>query len=192
MPSVSKEELGQEHMLVLYAVSKAPNGVPTKTHYQKMMFLVLKALNNDPRTGAGYRPHLYGPFSAMAEAWRDDLLSAGYLIKNTAERIRIEPSVKNDVESIKFKDDLTRMKIDEIAEFICSLTYDELLLYIYADDVQKGEGMSENSEERDRIFSNRLPIAVRMARSGKVSVSKGAELADTDVVTFREKLGGKF
>jgi len=191
MPSVSKEELGPEHMLVLYAVNKAPNGVPTKTHYQKMIYLALKALKNDPKTGAAYRPHHYGPYSAIVEGWRDELINTGYLVKNSAERIRIDPQVKNDVERIRFGDELTTMKIDEIARFVCSLTYDELLLFIYADDVQKGEGMSENSDEKDRIFRDRVNIAAGMARSGKVSVARGAELADIDVVTFKGKLGGK-
>jgi len=190
MPSVSKEELDKEHMLVLYAVNKAPDGIPTKTHYQKIIYLVLKALKNDPKV-AGYRPHRFGPYSARAECWRDELIDAEYLIKNSVDRVRINPIVKNDVDRITFKDVLTMIKINEIVEFICSLSYDELLLFIYADDVQKGEGMSENSDEKDRIFRSREDLAIRMTRSGKVSVARGAELADQDVMTFREKIGGK-
>ena len=192
MPTIAREELGPEHLLVLYAVNKVPNGVPTKTHYQKMMFLAIKALGNDPKTGAGFRPHHFGPYSAMVDSWRDELIGSGYLVKNSAERIQIHPNVKEDVKGITFQDELAMMKIDEIAEFVCSLTYDELLLYIYSDDVQKGEGMSENSDERDRIFRNRTDIALKMVRTGKVSIAKGAELADIDVMTFREKLQRKF
>ncbi|MCL2296638.1 MAG: hypothetical protein FWC29_06140 [Methanomassiliicoccaceae archaeon] len=191
MPTVKKEELGQEHLLVLYAVSKAPNGVQTKTHYQKMMYIVLKILGNDPKTGAGYRPHHFGPYSAMVDSWRDELINTGYLVKNSAERIRIEPQVKNDIDKIVLKDDLTMMKINESVKFISSLSYDELLLYIYSDDVQKGEGMSDNSDEKNRIFGNRLTIATNMVKTGKVSIARGAELADIDVMTFREGLNGK-
>lgn len=35
MPNIPKEMLELELLLVLYAVDKAPNGVPTKTHFQK-------------------------------------------------------------------------------------------------------------------------------------------------------------
>jgi predicted HTH domain antitoxin len=188
MPTIAKEDLGQEHLLVLYSVNKAPNGVPTKTHYQKMMFLALKALGNDPKTGAGFRPHHFGPYSAMVDSWRDELINTGYLVKNSAERIKVEPLIKNDVGGIKFQDELTMMKIDEVVKFICSLSYDELLLSIYADDVLKGEGMSENSDEKDRIFKERVNIAVGMVKNGKVSIARGAELADVDVMTFMEKL----
>ena len=191
MPTVRKEDLGPEHRLVLYAVNKSVNGVPTKTHYQKMMFLTLKALGNDPKTGAGFRPHHYGPYSAIVEGWRDELINTGYLIKNTEERVKIDPEIKKDVDMIRFPNELTAMKIDEIVRFVSSLTYDELLLFIYSDDVQKGEGMSEKSAERDNIFKNRVGIAAGMAKSGKVSVARGAELADLDVVTFRNKLEGK-
>jgi len=188
MPTVAKEELNPEHLLVLYAVNKAPKGVPTKTHYQKMMFLALKALGNDPKTSAGFRPHHFGPYSAMVEGWSDELINTGYLIKNSEERISVNPTVKADVDTIRFEDELTTMKITELAEFLCSLSYKELLLCIYADDVQKGEGMSEDSDVREDIFENRVDIAVGMTKQGKISVARGAELADVDVMTFREKL----
>ena len=178
-------------MLVLFAVNRAPDGVPSKTHYQKIIYLILKALKNDPKTGAGFRPHHFGPYSAMVDSWRDELLITGYLVKNTNERIWIDPTVKEDVDKIEFKNELTGMKIGEIVKFICSLSYDELLLCIYADDVQRGEGMSENSEERDRIFRDRINIALKMANAGKISVARGAELADMDVVTFMNRLKGK-
>jgi len=192
MPTVKKEELGPEHMLVLYAVNRAPNGIPTKTHYQKIMYLALKALGNDPKTGAGYRPHHFGPYSAMVDSWREELITTGYLFKNSAERIRLDPRIESDVNRISFKDSLTMMKIDEVVKFVSSLTYDELLLYIYSDDVQKKEGMSENSDEKDRIFKGRIDIATRMVKSGKISIARGAELADMDVMTFKKKLEGTF
>lgn len=191
MPNVSKEELNNEHMLVLYAVNKAPNGIPTKTHYQKMMYLILKSLGNDPKTSAGYTPNHYGPYSHVVEDWKSVLIDAGYLIKNTEERVRIAPDVQNEVNKIKFPDKTKQVKIDNIVTFVCSLNYKELLLYIYSDDIQKCEGMLENSDVKDEIFGDRIDIALRMTKSGKVSIAKGAELADVDVLSFMNLLNGK-
>ena len=143
MTSVSKDELDSQHLLVLYAVNKAPNGVPTKTHFQKMMYLVLKALGNDPRTSAGYVPDYYGPYSAFVDQWRSALLDYGYLVKNSKERITINPEVQPIVDSIHFPDIMTEKKVESIAEFVNSLTYNQLLLFIYSDDIDKMEGMTE-------------------------------------------------
>ena len=184
MPNVPKEKLNKEHLIVLYAVNKATDGVPTKTHYQKMMYLIIKALGNDPKTSAGYAPNHYGPYSYQVEDWRGVLLNAGYLEKNTAERIRIPADVKEDVDKISFKNTFLEQKIDSIVEFVNSLAYNELLLYIYSDDILKGEGMSENSDVKEEILQDRVNIAIGMVRRNKVSVAKGAELADMDVGSF--------
>lgn len=184
MPNVPKEKLNKEHLIVLYAVNKATDGVPTKTHYQKMMYLIIKALGNDPKTSAGYAPNHYGPYSYQVEDWRGVLLNAGYLEKNTAERIRIPADVKEDVDKISFKNTFLEQKIDSIVEFVNSLAYNELLLYIYSDDILKGEGMSENSDVKEEILQDRVNIAMGMVRRNKVSVAKGAELADMDVGSF--------
>jgi predicted HTH domain antitoxin len=122
------------------------------------------------------------------ESWRDELINTGYLVKNKEEKVWVDPIIKDDVNTIRFQDELTTKKIDEVVGFVCSLTYDELLLYVYVDDVQKGEGMSENSDVKERIFKERIKIALGMTKRGKVSIAKGAELADMDVMTFRGKL----
>ena len=188
MPKIPKDQLDMEMILTLYAVNKAKAGVPTKTHFQKMMYLVLKALGNDPRTGAGYVPHHFGPYSPVVDSWRDILIESGYLVKNTKERITISPDVQDDVDKITFNDRLMEMKITNIVEFICSLTYEELILYIYTSDVQKNEDMTINSDVKDDIFSRRRSIALGMVKSEKVSVAKGAELADMDVESFMRLL----
>ena len=113
MPKVRKELLGNEDMLVLYAVNKAPDGVPTKTHYQKMMYLILKAMNNDPRS-AGYAPNHFGPYSHEVNSWREMLIENGYLNKNSKERIFINPEAKKDVDNISFPDELLAQKINNI------------------------------------------------------------------------------
>ena len=186
MVCVSQEELDPQHLLVLYAVNKAPYGVPTKTHYQKMMYLVLKALGNDPRTSAGYVPDHYGPYSAFVDQWRSALLDYGYLKRNSSERITINPEVQSDVDSIHFPDKIKARKIENISEFVNSLTYRQLLLYIYSEDVIKNEGMTEQSDVINEIFASRRSIAASMVKSDKVSLEKGAELADMDILDFKK------
>lgn len=189
MPVLNKEELDKEQVLTLYAVNRAPKGVPTKTHYQKMMYLIIKALGNDPRDTAGYRPHHFGPYSDMVEDWRDSLIENGWLAKNSHERITIPESLKQQVDRISFPDPVVAAKVDSIVRFICSLTYNEVLLYVYADDVAKGEGMTDSSDVKEGVFKRRIPLALSMVRRGKVSVAKGAELADMDVGSFMKLLG---
>ena len=184
MPNLDKSELDDGQKLTLYVVNKAPNGVPTKTHYQKMMYLVLKAMGNDPRVAALYRPHHFGPYSDMADEWRESLIQSGWLDKNSKERVSVPPSVKKDVDKLRISDSYTDLKVDSIVRFISSLTTDEVLLYIYTEDVNKNEGMTDQSDIKDRIFSNRVNIALSMVRSGKVSIEKGAELADADLADF--------
>ncbi len=191
MVSVSKTELDPAHLLVLYAVNKAPNGVPTKTHYQKMMYLVLKALGNDPRKSAGYIPDHYGPYSAFVDQWRNALIEYGYLKKNSKERITINPEVKSEIESIKFPDEKKAKKIENISEFVNSLTYNQLLLYIYYDDIEKKEGMTEWSDVKDEIMASRKAIAASMVKSEKVSMAKGAELADMDILDFKNYINNR-
>ena len=185
MIRVSKEELDPQHLLVLYAVNKAPNGVPTKTHYQKMMYLILKALGNDPRVSAGYVPDHFGPYSASVDQWRSALLEYGYLEKNSKERITVNPEVQSEVDSIHFPDLMTARKIESISEFVNSLTYNQLLLYIYSDDIDKKEGMTERSDIVNEIMSSRKSIAASMVKSEKVSLAKGAELANMDILDFK-------
>ena len=189
MPNIPKEMLEPELLLVLYAVDKAPNGVPTKTHFQNMMYVVLKATDNDPRSAAGYVPHHLGPYSPVVESWRDTLIDSGYLEKGSGEKVRIHPDVRVDVGGITFDDELLELKITNVVRFVCSLDYDELILYIHTDDVLKKEDMTVNSDVRDDVFARRVPIAMGMVRSGKVTMAKGAELADLDVGSFMELMG---
>jgi len=188
VPVLAKNELDSEQILTLYAVNRAPDGVPTKTHYQKMMYLILKAMGNNPQN-AGYRPHHFGPYSDVVENWRDTLIENGWLDKNSAERVTVPAELKSDVDRISFPDQILNVKIDSIVKFICSLTHDEVLLYVYTDDVTKGEGMTKNSDVKERIFGKRVPLALSMVRSGKVSIAKGAELADMDLESFMRQLG---
>ena len=190
MVNVAKQELDPQHLLVLYAVNKAPRGVPTKTHYQKMMYMVLKALGNDPRQSAGYIPDHYGPYSAMVDQWRSALIEYGYLDKNSDERITINLEIKPDVDKISFQNAEVARSIESISEFVNTLTYRQLLLYIYSDDIENNVGMTEMSDVVKEIMGSRVAISKSMVRSGKVSLAKGAELADMDILDFKRLVNG--
>ena len=50
--------------------------------------------------------------------------------------------------------------------------------------------MTEESDVRKNILTDKARIAADMVRSDKVSMEKGAELADMDVLDFRDVLRG--
>ena len=186
MPNMDKSELDQGHILTLYVVNKASEGIPSKTHFQKIMYLIAKSMGNDPRSTLMYRPHYFGPYSEIVADWRETLIESGWLNKNNDERVTIPPFLKSEVDRIDFGDPMVRIRIESIVESLTSLSHDELLLLIYADDIARNEGMTENSSEKNRIMSNRVKTAISMVRKGKVSMERGAELADIDVQAFMQ------
>lgn len=186
---LSKNDLDKGQVLTLYVVNKAPHGVPTKTHLQKIMYLTIKAMGQDPVKAAGYRAHHFGPYSADVEGWRESLIDARWLTKNSGERVSIPDDLKDEVSRIRPDDSFLDAKVDNIVKFICSLTNDEMLLYVYTDDLNRNNGkMIENSDVREDIFARRREIAKGMVRKRKVSVEKGAELAGMEIRDFMDYL----
>ncbi|MDR1404780.1 MAG: hypothetical protein LBJ20_04345 [Candidatus Methanoplasma sp.] len=191
MASVTIEELDQPHILALYAVNKATKGVPTKTHFQKIIYLIFKALGRKPED-AQFRAYHYGPYSDMVDDWREDLIFWGYLKKSSgSEVIRISPDMKEAVDAITPPNELAGFKIKEIVEFVCSLSWEELLLLIYTDDVRKNENMSSKSVAKDDIFKKRVEISLGMVKSEKISVARGAELADMEIREYMDLVSQK-
>ncbi|WII09715.1 hypothetical protein O8W32_02510 [Methanomassiliicoccales archaeon LGM-DZ1] len=187
MVGLSIEDLDSRQMLMLYAVNKAPNGVPTEMHLQKIMYLTIKAMGQDPVKAVGYRAHYYGPFSSEVDGCRESLIDAGWLRKNAGEKVSIPDEVRDTVSRIKPADGFLDAKIGSIVDFICSMNTEEMLMYIYADDQKNNGGeMIENSDVRDSIFARRKEIAEGMMKKEKVSVGKGAELAGMEIRDFMD------
>jgi hypothetical protein len=180
------EGLDLARTLALYAIGKAPDGVPSDAHYQRIMYLALKILGKDPVRDAQYGAHKHGPYSYTVDGWKRELLETGRLMKDEgSERVHVNPKIAGDVSKISPPDSLKGLMIKDAVEFLCSLTNDELLLVAYADDSINGEGMSSNSLVVDEVLSGRADIAKRMVRSDKVTLSRGAELADMDIAEFK-------
>ena len=76
MGMMDKKGLCEGQMLMIYAIGNAPDGVPTRTHLQLIMYLALRTLRKSI-DDAGYRPGRLGPRSDTVEGWRDALVRDG-------------------------------------------------------------------------------------------------------------------
>lgn len=178
------DSLSPEQRLLLFAVSKAPEGVPTETHLQYMMYKVLKAKGDDPRTTAGYAPDSLGPYSREIDSLSAHLLESGFLIRRHDGSILVAPMERAEIEEDGTYGRMLEDKISGIVGFVCSLSFEELILHICTDDAVQNESMVKGSDVVDDVLSRRAEIAERMARSDKVSLERGAELADMDIGQF--------
>ena len=187
MNSVSLDDLSSLDLFILYTLNKSESGIPSETHYQKIMFQAVKILGKNPED-FGYAPHTHGPYSHMMSEEKNSLLMLGYLnddngsiIINTFEMemiSKIDPSVFN-----------ASFKLELMVEKLCSFTSDELLLMTYCDDLAETNGMFiENSSVKEHILRERIPIAVGMYKSKKVSLCRAAELAGLSVRQFETEV----
>ena len=179
MVSVSKDELDPQHILVLYAVNKSPHGVPTKTHYQKMMYLVLKALGNDPIKSAGYIPDHFGPYSSFVDQWRTALIDYGYLDKNSEEKRPIASMVKIMTLLLTFDEiDRGNLSLDEnirISEYAAGMGGSQMFLDANTDykisDLIKGVTVCSANDAAtalgERIAGNIDGFVVKMNEEAK-------------------------
>jgi predicted HTH domain antitoxin len=78
------------------------------------------------------------------------------------------------------KEDAGRI-LERVKRFVLSLSYDELIIYVYT----HFEHYTINSEIRDEYLARRVPLARSMTLAGKVSLSKGAQIAGLSASEFR-------
>lgn len=193
MAKVSLDELCDLDLFILYTLNKSESGIPSETHYQKIMFQAMKILGKNPEE-VGYVPHYYGPNSHLMDEKKDSLLMLGYL-DSKGNGVDIDPSEKKTISRINPPTPDLSFKLELMVEKLCSFKNDELLLVIYYDDLKTTNGkFIENSYVKDDIFRNRIPIAVKMYKTKKVTLCRAAELADLSVREFENevirRLGG--
>lgn len=191
MASVTIDKLDQLPLLILYAINATDGNAVNEVHLQKIMFQTMKVLKVDPET-VGYRAHFYGPYSDTIKENEKSLESLGYITEKN-EKMGIAESVKDKVSEIKPPSEEIGFKIRTVAKDLSRLKNDELLLMIYHDEevLHKGKYL-ENSEIKDDIMRNRIPIATGMYRSGKISLGRAAELAGMSIGDFENMLIKKF
>jgi len=129
-----------------------------------------------------FEAYSYGPFSEAVLEVEEALESSG-LIQRSDEGLFLTRSGFKAAEHVwEGLDSKSRDVIRRVVEFMESLSKDELLLYVYATRPE----YAVESKMRERVLSRRLDIALRMLRSGKVSLELAAKLAGVSVAEMLE------
>lgn len=148
--------------------------------FQKEMFLISNYIDK-VNERAEFIPHSLGPYSEASEVSMDDLISLGLVEKKESSTYKITPSgikvlgLKQDTFSSEEKESIADFK-----ELISSLTYDEILLFIY---ISYPEYTIESTEYR-RIMKSRVKNAISIYKKCIVSLEKAAFLAGVNIETF--------
>ena len=189
MASVDLEELSRDvpSMLILYVLGKMNEGSLSETQFQKAMFRAMLILGIDP-INAGYRPHFYGPYSDLMTEKRQGLTDIGYL-ENTSAGCRVSEDEREKVSGIHLQGRNVDDEISHMVNYLKDLANDETLLMTYCDDERKTNGrFIDESRVKTDIYRNRIPIAMRLYRNGKVTMGRAAELAGLSVREFQDEM----
>ena len=182
MPPIRVKDLNIPEKLILYTVSQVEGGLKTETHLQKLLFLTSKALGIKPER-LGFYPYDYGPFSLMIKEIGESLVEKGFFSKK-GTGVAVDPSIINQIDDAKPKDELDQFKIKEMGEFISGLTREEVILHTYVRDQE----FAKKSKILDDVLTNRVPVAIGMVKKGKISSTAGAELAGVPIINFLEMI----
>ncbi|MCX6650037.1 MAG: hypothetical protein NT131_00010 [Methanomassiliicoccales archaeon] len=183
MPTIPLRRLDAKHKLVLFTVSQIKDGVKTDVHLQKLIFLTMKALGRDPKD-FGFVPHRYGAYSESVRVVNDELAQYQWVLRFNDHGSRINLAAIEDINEIAPSKESDRFKIREVASFVASLSVDEILVFTYTQDPD----YAKNSEIEERILNRRIPLALKMVREGKVSITKGANIAGIPLRDFESRL----
>jgi len=173
----------QAFMILLAGVRNRKH-IKGKTWLQKEMFLIAK--NTKLKEMLDFEPHLYGPYSETVDVELENLEVMGLLEENGNSQWTEEGRKYYKKISEKASRQILDL-ISEIKEELNDLSEDELLAYIYF-------GFPETTEEAvrlEKIMKNRVKLAIRLYKKGKVSIGKAADIADMDVKSFMDYLRSK-
>ena len=179
-------DIVQRYILALLG-SQGAQEVPAKLWLQKELFLLSK-LRENLANRAEFVPYLKGPYSEVVDGALSDLQNLGLVdFDPYGNDIRLTPKGRAAAATLnpKIPKEL-RAEIEEIKEFLNSLSEDELLVftyYTYPDTVT-------DSVVRERVARVRIPRVLSMYRKGKVSLEKASELAGLSLPEFKKRAGG--
>jgi uncharacterized protein YwgA len=174
-------EVKKNLLLLLSANSNEPiNG---KLWYQKELFLVSKN-NKELEEEANFEPYFWGAHSELVDTEMEELVQLGvvekigfkYFLTNIGKDIAKTVSEKSP------KDE--KELIEDVKDFLNSLSKDELLLFIYI----SYPNMCEEAVELKDLLPKRKEIAIRMYSKGKISIGKTSELTGVSVSEMIKEL----
>ena len=173
----------QAFMILLAGVRNRKH-IKGKTWLQKEMFLIAK--NTKLKEMLDFEPHLYGPYSETVDVELENLEVMGLL----EEKGNIQLTEEGRKYYKKISEKASRQILDlisEIKEELNDLSEDELLAYIYFSFPET----TEEAVRLEKIMKNRVKLAIRLYKKGKVSIGKAADIADMDVKSFMDYLRSK-
>ncbi|MHB1649522.1 MAG: hypothetical protein ACYCR2_09895 [Thermoplasmataceae archaeon] len=104
--------------------------IPSKTHLQKEMFLLLKETIFSKVDGYKFMPHYYGPFSRELDSDLIELVVSGHV--NDVDGFTLTPGGFKDAQILwNSQDNTHKMALSRIKERYNRLTSEDLLDYVY-------------------------------------------------------------
>lgn len=179
--------ISQRYILGLL-LNSAGSRIPDHLVLQKEMFLLSEASEPLAET-CSFAPHFKGPYSEEVESSLADLQDLG-LVKVDAfkQNIRLDPTAKQRIAEWWTKVPTpVASSVVSVTSFMQDLTSDEVLLGVYHDRPD----MAVQSVVREQVTERRVPNAISLYRKGKVTLSRGAELAGLSQPEFRKVLHEK-
>lgn len=163
-------EVKKNLLLLLSANSNEPiNG---KLWYQKELYL-LSRNNKELEEEAGFEPYFWGAHSELADTEMEELVQLG-VVKKIGSKYMLTDIGRDISNSILQKSSQNEKElINDVKDFMNSLTKDELLLFVYISYPE----MCEDAVELKNLIPKRKDIALGLYRKGRISVGKAAELA---------------
>ena len=181
------EDLGEvKRNLILLLSSKSNEPVKGKLWYQKELFLLSKNIP-ELEEEAGFEPYFWGPHSELADSEMEDLVQLG-VVRHTVGTGYVLTKLGQDIASSVCKDSKdNEALIEDVKDFLNSLSKDELLLYIYASYPET----AEDAVEIKNLLPKRKDIAIALYKKDKVSVGKASEIAGVSVNSMIRELQSK-
>lgn len=175
----------QRFILALLAINPEKK-LPDHLALQKRIYL-LSEVRHPLKDAVDFVPHYKGPYSEVVENSLEDLYDLE-MVDFTKHKMNIQlaPDVASRI------DDWIERKIppevfetiEQTESYLRGLSEDETLLVVYHDHPE----IAKESVVRDKVFENRLPLAISLYIKGKVSLRRAAELANITFVEMKNKL----
>ena len=174
-------EVKKNLLLLLSANSNEP--VNGKLWYQKELFLVSKN-NKELEVEANFEPYFWGAHSELVDTEMDELVQLG-VVKKIGYKYFLTDIGKDIAKTVSEKSSKDEKElIEDVKDFLNSLSKDELLLFVYI----SYPDMCEDAVELKNLLPKRKEIAIRMYNNGKISIGKTSELAGVSVSEMIKEL----
>lgn len=177
------DDLDDEEMIVLYTIGSLNKPILTKTHLQKVLFLVINVFPEIDNL-LDYKPYYYGPFSEEVEWILEDLLKQELVIEKDSKYL-LSKLGKKLFKRLKPNEDLKNV-INDFKEFL-DVPLDFVLVFVYV----FYPNYSIESRIRSQKMKRRIEAALYLLEHEKVSFSKALEISGLNILEFENLLKEK-